>query len=59
MSRVFTDKKWKYDLHPSLRLVQSVIAGTKQKAGRIAGEWVRLEPWFSKTWQPGDIALVK
>jgi hypothetical protein len=35
-------KKWKYDLHPSVRMVQSVIAGMKQKTGRSIDEWVRL-----------------
>lgn len=35
-------KKWKYDLHPSVRMVQSVIAGMKEKTGRSLEEWVRL-----------------
>ena len=37
-----THKTWKYDLHPSVRMVQSVIAGMKQKTGRSIDEWVRL-----------------
>jgi hypothetical protein len=42
MSKAATPKKWKYDLHPSVRMVQSVIAGMKQKTGRSIDEWVRL-----------------
>ena len=42
MSKAATHKKWKYDPHPSVRLVQSVIAGMKQKTGRSIDEWVRL-----------------
>ena len=42
MSKTATHKKWKYDLHPSVRLVQSVIAGMKEKTGRSLDEWVRL-----------------
>ena len=37
-----THKKWKYDVHPSVRMVQSVMAGMKQKTGRTIDEWVRL-----------------
>ncbi len=37
-----THKKWKYDLHPSLRMVQSVIVGMKEKTGRSLEEWVKL-----------------
>jgi hypothetical protein len=34
-------KKWKYDPHPSVRLVESMIAGMKQKTGRSLEEWLR------------------
>jgi hypothetical protein len=37
-----TYKKWKYDLHPSVRMVQSVISGMKEKTGCSLEEWVRL-----------------
>lgn len=33
---------WKYDAHKSLRLVQSIIAGMKNKTGRSLDEWLRL-----------------
>lgn len=42
MPKSGTYRKWKYDLHPSVRMVQSVIAGMKQKTGRSLDEWVRL-----------------
>jgi len=42
MSKAATHKKWTYDLHPSVRMVQSVIAGMKEKTGRSIDEWVRL-----------------
>jgi hypothetical protein len=42
MPKSQTYKKWKYDLHPSVRMVQSVIAGMKEKTGRSLEEWVRL-----------------
>jgi hypothetical protein len=42
MSKPATHKRWKYDLHPSIRMVQSVIAGMKEKTGRSIDEWVRL-----------------
>ncbi len=42
MPSVLVHKKWKYDLHPSVRMVQSVIAGMKEKTGRSLEEWVRL-----------------
>jgi hypothetical protein len=35
-------KRWKYDLHPSVAMAHSVIAGMKQKTGRSLDEWVRL-----------------
>ena len=34
-------KRWKYDLHPSVQMAQSVIAGMKEKTGRSIDEWVR------------------
>lgn len=34
-------KRWKYDLHPSVRMLQSVIAGLKVKTGRSLDEWVQ------------------
>jgi hypothetical protein len=34
-------KKWKYDLHPSVQMAHSVIAGMKEKTGRSVEEWVR------------------
>jgi len=33
-------KKYAYDLHPSLAMMQSVIAGMKQKTGRTIEEWI-------------------
>ncbi len=42
MPKAQTHKKWKYDLHPSVRMVQSVIAGMKEKTGHSLDEWVRL-----------------
>ena len=32
-------KRWKYDLHPSVAMTRSVIAGMKQKTGRSLEEW--------------------
>jgi len=34
-------KRWKYDLHPSVRMAESVIKGMKEKTGRSIDEWVR------------------
>jgi len=34
-------KKWKYDLHPSVRMAQSIIKGMKEKTGRSLDEWLR------------------
>ncbi len=42
MLKTMTHKKWKYDLHPSIRMVQSVIAGMKEKTGRSIDEWIKL-----------------
>ena len=35
-------KRWKYDLHPSVRMADSVFAAMKQKTGRSRDEWLRL-----------------
>ena len=32
--------KWTYDVHPSLAMYQSVLAGMKQKAGHTLEEWI-------------------
>ncbi len=42
MPKAATHKKWKYDLHPSVRMLQSVIEGMKEKTGHSLEEWVRL-----------------
>lgn len=42
MPKSQTYKKWRYDLHPSVRMVQSLIAGMKEKTGRSLEDWVRL-----------------
>ena len=31
-----------FDVHPSLAMVQNVIAGMKQKTGRSLEEWIKL-----------------
>jgi len=33
-------KRWKYDLHPSVRMADSIIKGMKEKTGRSIDEWV-------------------
>jgi uncharacterized protein DUF5655/uncharacterized protein DUF4287 len=33
-------KKWTYDLHPAVSMVQSVMAGMKEKTGRTIEEWM-------------------
>ena len=33
-------KKWKYDLHPSVRMAEGIIKGMKEKTGRSIDEWV-------------------
>jgi hypothetical protein len=33
-------RKWKYDPHPSVRMVQSIIAGMKEKTGHSLDEWL-------------------
>jgi hypothetical protein len=38
LSTIVTHKNWKYDLHPSVRPVQSVISGMKEKTGRSLDE---------------------
>lgn len=51
MPKPQTHKKWKYDVHPSVRMVQSVIAGMKLKTGHSLDEWVRLA---KKNGPPGE-----
>jgi len=34
-------KRWKYDLHPSVQMANSVISEMKEKTGRSLDEWVR------------------
>jgi len=34
--------QWTYDVHPSVRLMQSMIAGMKKKTGRSVEEWIKL-----------------
>jgi effector-binding domain-containing protein len=34
-------KKWKYDMHPSMLMLRSVITGMKTKTGRSLEEWLR------------------
>ncbi len=34
-------KRWKYDLHPSVQMARSAIAGMEQKTGRSIEEWLR------------------
>ncbi len=41
MATTAARKKCKYDPHPSLRLVDSMIAGMKDKTGRSLDEWLR------------------
>lgn len=40
-----------YSVHPSVKMVQSVIAGMKEKTGRSMGEWIR----FIKKEGPKDV----
>jgi Domain of unknown function (DUF5655)/Domain of unknown function (DUF4287) len=35
-------KNWKYDAHPSIRMVQSIISGMKENTGRSLEEWLQL-----------------
>jgi len=35
-------KKYGYDVHPSLAMMRSTIAGMKQRTGRTLEEWVEL-----------------
>ncbi len=42
MPSTSSPKKWKYDPHPSLRMVQSVSAGMKEKTGRSLEQWLKL-----------------
>lgn len=36
-----THKKWKYDMHPSMQMLRSVITDMKAKTGRSLEEWLR------------------
>ena len=36
-----THKKWKYDMHPSMQMLRSVITDMKTKTGRSLEEWLR------------------
>jgi hypothetical protein len=36
-----TKAKWTYDVHPSLRMIESIIASMKQKTGRSVEEWIK------------------
>jgi hypothetical protein len=42
MAKAQAHKVWKYDLHPSARLMQSVTAGMKEKTGRSLDEWLQM-----------------
>jgi hypothetical protein len=42
MPQKLIHKKWKYDPHPSIRYVQSMLAAMKEKTGRSLEEWLRL-----------------
>ncbi len=44
-------KKYAYDVHPSLAMVQSVIAGMKQKTGRTIEEWIE---YVNRAGQPSE-----
>jgi len=40
MSKAATRKAWKYDVHPSVQMLESVIDGMQQKTGRSLEQWV-------------------
>lgn len=42
MAKTQPYKEWKYDLHPSLRMVQSIIERMKEKTGYSLEEWLRI-----------------
>jgi Domain of unknown function (DUF5655)/Domain of unknown function (DUF4287) len=42
MPKAATHKTWKYDVHPSVRMLESVINGMQQKTGRSLEQWVEL-----------------
>jgi uncharacterized protein DUF5655/uncharacterized protein DUF4287 len=42
MPKAATFKTWKYDVHPSVRMVESVINEMQQKTGRSLEQWVGL-----------------
>ena len=41
MATAAARRKWKYDVHPSVRMVEHVIAGMKEKTGRSLEDWLR------------------
>lgn len=41
MAKPVVPKQWTYDVHPSLTMYQSVLAGMKQKTGRSLDEWIQ------------------
>jgi len=53
-----TKKKYGYDVHPSLAMMRSTIAGMKQRTGRTLEEWVELVtkkgPATEKNGAPGS-----
>jgi hypothetical protein len=40
MAKAATRKAWKYDVHPSVQMLESVIEGMQQKTGRSLEQWV-------------------
>lgn len=40
MTKAKSPIEWTYDVHPSLAMYQSVLAGLKQKTGRSVEEWI-------------------
>jgi len=59
MPNAATHRKWKYDLHPSVRMLQSVIAGMKEKTGHSLEEWVRLAKKEAPAGEKERIAWLK
>ena len=41
MAKAKSPIEWTYDVHPSLAMYQSVLAGVKQKTGRSIEEWIK------------------
>lgn len=42
MPKTASHKTWKYDVHPSVRMLESVIDGMQEKTGRSLEQWVDL-----------------